>query len=1161
MIETKAIITEKRELNSNEFHNIIHNFISEISEDSNDKELLDMQTVVQIIDMTYRYNSPLNSTFFSNNLMPQNLYDKYKGTIWRVHSSEKASFLVEVSNEQKFIEFDVFLDLFFPKIFEIQKKRKIKTSQSNKINNTEDEEVESIDNIDDINPLLMHSDSDLLDETEVIESLILESEDTDSTTLNLEEEQKRLEIEYNNENYSIKEPVFGPLNYLKAKINVKIKIQDFFSKENKNLRNQVKILNNLKDSTRKIEEEEYDDFYLKLSTVNDDAVLSIEVSTVDFLENFDLTTKNKNLFKISIFLKNLQRLGGKGKLAHRKSVLKRSIVCPLIKIELTSGILLQYIQSLAELIDNLKLSPGEKDKFFREQNLIKSISRQLNCVMKFRDLNSIFITPFGFYDQFRFNIEGGPVLDQKFDEIGEFKNYFLSKDNFNDEEIDFLLKENNLFSGSTYIEQIFYILKAIKEYLKTFIPKNDNPHLHLFQWENTIWRIKYLIKKLKFKKDIVDILNRKLEKDEEKEEIQKLQAGYKAKARIIKAPTGSGKTVIFYIDSLLHYFFLKERVVIIFPTRLLNLEMFQNLTTLIYYINKEKIKITAGLYIGKSSFRMATLDQKSKNFTIIPVCPECRSTISFSFNSENIPECNSCHHKLDYIFLPEQINKVLPDILVATPDKLFWDLLTGWYVAGNLGNFGAQVIKCPKCNQYTSFLNKEQNNSLVNNESSVECMYKECNEKFPLDINRIERKIIGFIILDEIHSISGLTGIFISKLIKSLKQIQKKFMGVKSSKSFDIDIETGTATIAEEQKFIEKLVEREVSSFPSEEDEYKKYFLIDINNVRYRILVLNNIFTSLRRAFTYLNLNNFKNYNIDNKYKHLLSPKYGINDLDLGCGYLYRKNDGYAVKQSIFQFSKGLGFSIAHQNALNSQNLFFISGNSRQTEVIKFLKEIDSKSISLFLANQVVSLGLNIKGLNRITLFGTPKSMNEQIQTIGRIGRSDTPGMATIILYPNLPRDEYLYENFHFYFLNCNRLFEPNPIQNYNLYISEILTPNLFLLYLNSELEKNYRLKMKSYSRKYWDHESTINRIIVRFILLILSGSGDDFTKKQRQKIFNIIRTTLMKVEQKFVVAGQYEFLNDILNRNNLIIKGIRGISSQVGIKINEINENYIKNN
>ncbi|MBA7486940.1 hypothetical protein ES707_22502 [subsurface metagenome] len=158
-------------------------------------------------------------------------------------------------------------------------------------------------------------------------------------------------------------------------------------------------------------------------------------------------------------------------------------------------------------------------------------------------------------------------------------------------------------------------------------------------------------------------------------------------------------------------------------------------------------------------------------------------------------------------------------------------------------------------------------------------MYKDCNAKFPLDVSKIERKIIGFIILDEIHSISGLTGIFISKLIKSLKHIQKKFIGVNNSKSFDIDIETGTATIAEEQKFIEKLVEKKVSSFPSEEEEYKKYFLIDSNNIRYRILVLNNIFTSLRRAFTYLNLYNFKNYNIDNKYNHLLSSKYGINDL------------------------------------------------------------------------------------------------------------------------------------------------------------------------------------------------------------------------------------------------------------------------------------------
>ncbi|MBA7486939.1 hypothetical protein ES707_22501 [subsurface metagenome] len=251
------IITDKREINSTEFHEIIYKFISEIADDSNDKELLDAQTADQIIDMTYKYNSPLNSTFFSNNLMPQNLYDKYKGTIWRVHSSEKASFLVEVPKSQKTIEFNIFLDLFLPKIFEIQKKRKDKTLESSKKSIIEDEEVETINNIDAIKPLLMYNDSDLLDEAE---ALILESEDTDSNTFNFEEEQKRLEIEYLHEKFSIKEPVFGPLNYLRAKINVKIKLEDAFLKENKKLRDQIKFLNNLKGITKKIEN--YNDFYL-----------------------------------------------------------------------------------------------------------------------------------------------------------------------------------------------------------------------------------------------------------------------------------------------------------------------------------------------------------------------------------------------------------------------------------------------------------------------------------------------------------------------------------------------------------------------------------------------------------------------------------------------------------------------------------------------------------------------------------------------------------------------------------------------------------------------------------------------------------------------------------------------------------------------------------
>ncbi|KKN31000.1 hypothetical protein LCGC14_0828290, partial [marine sediment metagenome] len=48
MIKSTIVITDKREINSTEFHDIVYKFISEIADDSNDKELLDRQTTDQI---------------------------------------------------------------------------------------------------------------------------------------------------------------------------------------------------------------------------------------------------------------------------------------------------------------------------------------------------------------------------------------------------------------------------------------------------------------------------------------------------------------------------------------------------------------------------------------------------------------------------------------------------------------------------------------------------------------------------------------------------------------------------------------------------------------------------------------------------------------------------------------------------------------------------------------------------------------------------------------------------------------------------------------------------------------------------------------------------------------------------------------------------------
>lgn len=1167
-----SYIDNDNELTSKEFRDVLKTYLQDLTENSKDKDLLDEQTTDQIVDLTYKYNTSLNATFFSNNLMPRDLYDNLKFLTWRLHSSEKITTLIEIPDNINLIRFSAIVDLFFPQLFELRKIRKKKNIGEKPKENSEQqvsEDNESLDTdyeIDDIGNM-----EDLADFDEF--SFLEEMDDSSEKLKNLEVNEQKIEekdeipvpgkggpysFRYNGEGFIIDDPpITGPLKYIKMKLDVEIDVTNL----NEGSLEEFFIINeNLKDTTTLIEG--YSDYNLKLDTTRENVCIKVEAQRIKGQK----TLNTNKLYLISFALRNLKKIG---KSTRRKMVFKKSIICPLIKIDFHSGKLVQYVQKLSDLLETFHWDKQDQDRFYKDQKLIKSFTHQVNCILTYKNENSLFITPFGVYDQLKFYYDE-IEMNETFDSLESFKQKLYDDGEFSDAQKKFLENINLLYHDLSYIEQIFLIFKAIKTYLKPLNSKS-NPKLRTFQWVNTIWRIKYLIEKLIYERQVENgfavFKKGKIDRTTLKENLEQLKKKYIPYARIVKAPTGAGKTLVFFIDSLLHFFFTKERCVIIFPTRLLNLEMFQNLTMVIYSINKEikkKLKdvedLTAGLYIGKTQFNLRSFSKGDNKFSLIPRCPECRSSLSFEINLNDIPECNKCHHKLDYVYTPykDQINHYIPDILVATPDKIFWDLFIDWRVASRYGNFGTLVIKCPLCKKYTSFLNKEQNKALKLKNSQVKCMNKACQNLIPLIPENIKRKLIGLIILDEIHSISGLTGIFLSKLLKSLKFAQKKYLGLEKGYSFDIEIETGTATIAEEESFIKKLVEKEVSVFPKEDNSYHDFFKLQPTLVRYRILVLNTIFTAIRRVFSYANLYSFKHYFVDKDYEtDLVSGSYTPDSLNLGCAYVYRKDDGYASKKSIINFSSDIIPQSVKIQYLTLSSLKFISGNSEQKEIIQFLKNIESNNIALFLANQVVSLGLNIKDLNRMILLGTPKSMNEQVQTIGRIGRAEVPGFATILLYPNLPRDDYLYENFHFYFLNCNKLFEPNPIQNFNLFITEVLTPNLFLLFIYTNLEKDYLLKLKNFSNRYWLTSTQENRrVLTNFILEILSGSGPEFSKEYKEEIFIKIRQVLIILENAIRVGGN-EFLNQILDRNNLIVKSMRRDSGQVGIYINETNKHF----
>ncbi|MDA7990360.1 MAG: hypothetical protein MPK30_04570 [Gammaproteobacteria bacterium] len=116
-----------------------------------------------------------------------------------------------------------------------------------------------------------------------------------------------------------------------------------------------------------------------------------------------------------------------------------------------------------------------------------------------------------------------------------------------------------------------------------------------------------------------------------------------------------------------------------------------------------------------------------------------------------------------------------------------------------------------------------------------------------------------------------------------------------------------------------------------------------------------------------------------------------------------------------------------------------LTGRKTQKEINmirdKLEKSLESNdAISILLATNMISVGIDIDRLALMTIVGQPKSITEYIQTSGRIGRRDnSPGCVFVLLNPYKARDLSHYENFNGFHTSMQKQIELTTLSPFSI--------------------------------------------------------------------------------------------------------------------------------
>ena len=473
---------------------------------------------------------------------------------------------------------------------------------------------------------------------------------------------------------------------------------------------------------------------------------------------------------------------------------------------------------------------------------------------------------------------------------------------------------------------------------------------------------------------------------------------------------------------------------------------------------------------------------------------------------------------------PLEYTNYLPLLTIATPDKLFYDATASRHERFGLRFFGGYFVRC-SCGYCEPAMSPPRNGD----------KYKCSKCKSELDYNDRESSPIGYYVFDEVHSLHGLDGMLLSIFMQTLQVMADKIQGQKGylrGNFYNRPVfETGTATIANEQQLIgaiTRLSDEQIDSFPKD-GEYNDYFELQPNRVRYRTAALLPVGKSVRTSMTnvlrdtydglYEASQNLKNSILTSLSSYVVPSADYENTYDFILGYLFRKEDGRAIRSNIVEMTDGRIYPE------------FLSGDVPPDEAARIYNKIRSGETNIIIANLVISLGIDIEQLNNMIMMGMPKSVSEFIQTAGRTGRRQMPGHVMMHLLPSIPRDMFVYKNFHRFMCDLTGYLDVKPIQPTNIYAAQIIAPNVIKTLLAAQSYSDFVLTAKSASN-YLSNASKQNQLLLEMLrVAILPDLDENIRQEITRRLRDILDDTRLLFQKR---SGATNYLSDVMREDLL---------------------------
>ena len=182
-----------------------------------------------------------------------------------------------------------------------------------------------------------------------------------------------------------------------------------------------------------------------------------------------------------------------------------------------------------------------------------------------------------------------------------------------------------------------------------------------------------------------------------------------------------------------------------------------------------------------------------------------------------------------------------------------------------------------------------------------------------------------------------------------------------------------------------------------------------------------------------------------------------------------------------------------------------LTGRKTQREINEIRDKLekslpDKDVISVLLATNMISVGIDIDRLSLMTVNGQPKSATEYIQATGRIGRrAEFPGSVFVLFNPYKPRDLSHYENFGGFHNTMQKHVEPSSLTPFSI---PAYTRGIHAVFISMMRLSNHILAEKKSANDFEvsDGESATKFLLERFMSVEqvdeTSQSYKDFEKK-----------------------------------------------------------------